>query len=211
MQSSAGDLALFCEPGALRFSQTNLCYQTRGLLWQPPLCFVWQVWWQIVQEMFSSVQDIPPCRICHLLLSESSLGAGVVRWDVIYTPVVQSRILSLPHGRRFGRHQPYMIDTAINGCLPDGGGVDLFNLLSVPRAFLLLKFLWLRRHQSQIYNLVKTSAWFKSQGRLSPFTLTHIESGQDINTAKRVREDHMTIFWGTTTIHELNRDYFHLL
>ncbi len=49
-----------------------------------------------------------------------------------------------------------------------GWGVDLFNLLAVPHAFLLLKFLWLPRHRSQIYNLVKTSPWFKPQGRRSP-------------------------------------------
>lgn len=38
------------------------------------------------RHCFPTVRDIPPRRICHPPLSESSLGAQAVRWDAIYIP-----------------------------------------------------------------------------------------------------------------------------
>lgn len=89
------------------------------------------------RHCFPTVRDIPPRRICHPPLSESSLGAQAVRWDAIYippTPRCNPRILSLPLRCccRGICDQLYVMDTAINGCLLAAGGVvDLFNLLTV--------------------------------------------------------------------------------
>lgn len=106
---------------------------------------------------------------------------GWVKWDVIYTPHPELPppphhcnpcILSLlAAGETDAISCAWWTQRLMDVCWLEGL-IYLISSLS-PHAFLLPKFLWLPRHGSQIYNLVKTSVWFKPQGRRFPFTLTH--------------------------------------